>query len=78
MSDTYKSRIAHNRGRVGALSRSRTDDDAEFVAAKQLLAEAKIAQYISKTLAAAPPLTEEQRNALAELLKPVRRQAADQ
>ena len=36
------------------------------------LAEAKIADYIERTLAAAPPLTDQQRTALAELLKPVR------
>lgn len=36
------------------------------------LAEARIADYIEKTLAKFPPLTEEQRVRLAELLKPVR------
>jgi hypothetical protein len=36
------------------------------------LAEAKIADYIEKVLAQRPPLTNEQRNRLAELLRPVR------
>jgi hypothetical protein len=37
------------------------------------LAAAKLERYISATLAAAPPLTAVQRNALAELLRPVRK-----
>ena len=37
------------------------------------LAAAKISDYIEKVLAAAPPLTDAQRTALAELLKPARR-----
>ena len=36
---------------------------------------ARIAEYIDKTLAAAPPLTAEQRTRLAELLRPARRAA---
>jgi hypothetical protein len=39
------------------------------------LAAAKITDYIERILADAPPLTDEQRTALAELLKPVRRKA---
>ena len=33
---------------------------------------ARIADYIEKTLAAAPPLTDDQRTRLAELLRPAR------
>ena len=36
------------------------------------LAAAKLDAYIEKILAAAPPLTDEQRTKLAELLRPVR------
>jgi hypothetical protein len=36
------------------------------------LAEAKIADYIERVLAEAPPLTDEQRAKLAELLRPAR------
>jgi hypothetical protein len=36
------------------------------------LAEAKLAGYIERMLAEAPPLTDEQRTRLAELLRPVR------
>jgi hypothetical protein len=39
---------------------------------RRALAEAKIADYIERTLAEAPPLTDRQRTALAELLRPVR------
>jgi hypothetical protein len=36
------------------------------------LAQAKIADYIERVLAEAPPLTDEQRAKLAELLRPAR------
>ncbi len=64
--------LHHHRARIGALSRSRTDDDPELVDARRGLAEANIAAYVQKVLDAAPPLTDEQRTRLAELLKPVR------
>lgn len=66
------STIYHHRGRVAALSRSRASDP-EFIAAKTDLVAANIADYLIRTLAAAPPLTDEQRTRLAELLRPVRR-----
>ncbi|CRH11455.1 phiRv1 phage protein [Mycobacterium tuberculosis] len=62
------STIYHHRGRVAALSRSRASDDPEFIAAKTDLVAANIADYLIRTLAAAPPLTDEQRTRLAELL----------
>ena len=62
--------ILHQRARIGALSRSRTDDDPELVDARRNLAELRLAEHIEKVLAAAPPLTDEQRTALAELLRP--------
>lgn len=67
------STIYHHRGRVAALSRSRASDDPEFIAAKTDLVAANMADYLIRTLAAAPPLTDEQRTRLAELLRPVRR-----
>ena len=39
-------------------------------------AEQRIAEYIEKVLREAPPLSDEQRTALAELLKPARGGAA--
>lgn len=62
----------HERARVGALSRSRPNDDPELVEARQNLAEAKIAAYVQEVLDTAPELRDDQRVKLAELLKPVR------
>jgi hypothetical protein len=69
------SEIRHRHARVAALSRDRAADDPEYLAAQRDLAAVKIEQYLEKTLAAAPPLTEAQRVSLAELLAPVRRPA---
>ena len=64
--------VAHHRARIGALSRDRRPDDPELLDAKRSLAAERLAEYIAKTLGAAPPLTDEQRTRLAELLRPVR------
>lgn len=66
------SAILHQRAKIGALSRSRNQDDPELVGAKRDLAEAKITAYVEKILAQAPPLNDEQRTRLAELLRPAR------
>jgi Spy/CpxP family protein refolding chaperone len=65
-------KIAHHRARVGALSRDRAPDDPEFIAAKRELLYANTEAHINKVLAAAPPLTPDQRAKLAELLAPAR------
>lgn len=65
MSQTF-----HHRGRVAALARSRSPHDPEFLEAKRDLAAEKIAAYIERTVAAAPPLTREQSQRLASLLHP--------
>jgi hypothetical protein len=44
---------------------------------RRALAEAKITDYVERVLAEAPPLTQEQRTKLAELLAPVRRATAE-
>jgi hypothetical protein len=62
---------AHHRARLAGL-RKRPPGDPEVLDAQRGLASAKIADYIERTLAAAPPLTAEQRDKLAELLRPVR------
>jgi hypothetical protein len=49
-----------------------SDDPSKIAKARADLAEAKIADYVEKILAEAPPLTHEQRTRLAELLRPVR------
>jgi hypothetical protein len=58
---------------LGVRTGKRQPDDPELVDAYRGLAEAKINDYIERVLAAAPPLTDEQRTRLAELLRPVRR-----
>jgi hypothetical protein len=55
------------RNRVAALSKHRPDSQ-ELEDARRDLAEAKLADAIRKVVAAAPPLTAEQRNRLATLL----------
>lgn len=48
------------RNRVAALSRSRADDDPEFIDAKRDLAVAKIEAAITRIVDDAPPLTDAQ------------------
>lgn len=64
--------LHHERARVAALTRSRTSDDPDLVDARRNLAAERLAAYIEKTVAAAPPLTPEQRTRLTELLRPHR------
>lgn len=54
--------------RAGLHARPKTDPDLKK--AERDLAAAKASAHIEKILAAAPPLTDEQRIRLAELLKP--------
>jgi hypothetical protein len=58
----------HERARVASLTRSRRGDDPELLNARRNLAEARLADHITRTVAAAPPLTEAQRSRLALLL----------
>jgi hypothetical protein len=65
------------RARIAALKRGirageRPADDPALTEAYRNLRALRLEEYIEKTLAAAPPLTDEQRSRLAELLKPVR------
>jgi hypothetical protein len=69
--------VTHERARIAALSRDRQPDDPKLVEARRNLHAARLKQHIEKTLAAAPPLTDEQRCRLAELLRPVRRLGGD-
>jgi hypothetical protein len=69
--------VSKARARVAGLSRAVNNgerpDDGELRSAKTDLAAAKIAAYVEKVLAqAAPPLSDEQRIRLAELLRPAR------
>lgn len=67
--------VAAARGRVAALSRSRTDDDPEYIAARaelkrqQRLSEiSDLEKHIRAVVAQAPPLTSEQRDRIASIL----------
>ena len=57
------------RARVASLSRSRTTDDPELVAARQRLKAARVEDYVKRIVAEAPPLTPEQRDRIASLLR---------
>ncbi|MGB3521939.1 MAG: hypothetical protein WBA50_10725 [Mycobacterium sp.] len=67
--------LAHLRARKAALH-GRDPEDHELTATRRELAAAKIRHYIDRVLAEAPPLTNEQRSKLAELLRPVRASGA--
>jgi hypothetical protein len=60
--------LTQHRGKVAALSRSRSADDPDLIAAKRALREARLADYIQHTVDEAPQLTVEQRTRLALLL----------
>ncbi len=57
------------RARVAALSRSRNPDDPDLVAARQTLKAERLSEYIRRTVATLPPLSLEQRERLALLLR---------
>jgi hypothetical protein len=58
------------RARLAHLHAARRRED--LTPYKAALAEAKIAAYVRKTLAMAPPLNDEQKQRLAALLRPVK------
>ena len=65
------------RSKIAHLSREikrgeRPADDPALTDAYRRFAAAKLNDYILKVLAEAPPLTDEQRTKLAELLRPAR------
>lgn len=64
----WKTQRKTQRGKVAALTRSRPTHDPELEAARRDLSEARLADYITETLAAAPSLTQDQRDRLALLL----------
>jgi len=68
--------VSKARARVAALSRPDAGDDTQRTEARRDLHAAKLQDYIERTLAQAPPLNDEQRNRLAELLRPARRELA--
>ena len=59
----------HDRARVAALSRDRKPTDPDLLAAKRDLRASRAEQYITRIVAEAPPLTEDQRSRIAALLQ---------
>jgi hypothetical protein len=57
------------RARYSALRRYRPETDASVVEAKRDLRAARLEDYISRVVAEAPPLTEDQRDRLTMLLR---------
>ncbi len=57
------------RARVASLTRSRKPDDPELVTARRNLKTERLADYITRTVDAAPPLSAAQRDRLALLLR---------
>lgn len=57
------------RARVASLTRSRTPDDPVLINARRSLKAERLADYIRRTVDAAPPLTPSQRDKLALLLR---------
>lgn len=59
----------HERARVASLSRSRPADDPDLLDARRNLRAERLAEHIAKVVGEAPPLTPEQRDRLAVLLR---------
>jgi hypothetical protein len=58
------------RAKVAALSRSRPANDPEIIEARRNLKALKLEEYVSKVVAEAPPLTADQADRIAALLRP--------
>jgi hypothetical protein len=65
----------HQVARKARLTQSYPADHPLILEVDRELATLRLSEYIEKTLAEAPPLTDQQRTTLAELLTPVRRPA---
>lgn len=57
------------RARVASLSKSRKPDDPQLVDARRDLRAARLEAYVAEVVAAAPPLTADQRDRIAALLR---------
>jgi len=60
------------RARVASLSRSRTPSDPDLVEARRRLRAERLADHVRRVVAEAPPLSEEQLDKVARLLRPER------
>jgi hypothetical protein len=66
---TISKATAHYRAKVAAFSRDRLPDDPDLVDARQNLAALKIEDHVRRVISEAPPLTDEQRERIAALLR---------
>lgn len=62
----------HYRAQIASLSRRRTADDPELIEARQNLKAARLAEYVTRVVSEAPPLTDEQLERVSALLRPAR------
>lgn len=70
MKRSMSTKVTQARSRLATLSRrsmAATTDQIEE--ARRALAEAKIVEYVEKVVASAPPLSDEQRNRIAALIR---------
>lgn len=61
--------VAHQRAKVGALSRDRAPDDPELVAARRDLAAEGLTEHVKRVVAEAPKLTPDQLDKICSLLR---------
>jgi len=59
----------HHRARIAALSRDREPDDPELLEARRSLRAVRLEEHVNKVLADWPPLTDEQLDRIAALLR---------
>lgn len=68
MSDSWK----QARAKLANLSRTADRDDPRLADLRRDIRAGRLEEYVKSVLAEAPPLTDEQRTRLAELLRPAR------
>lgn len=69
MRDLSQQNWTHHRAKVAALSRDRSPQDPALLDARRNLKASRLEDYIRRTVDEAPPLTSEQRDRLAVLLR---------
>lgn len=67
------SRALDARNKLASVVRHHPSDRPRIQTARAALAEAKLADYIERVLREAPPLTDEQRVRLTDLLRPAQK-----
>lgn len=69
MTGTPKPELAYRRSRLGGLALHYDPDHPKVVAARRELETANLADHVAKVLAGWPPLTDEQLDRIAALLR---------